>query len=92
MNLLNTGSTREERLATLKNNLDCACKKLDDYMQRINLIPEDAEYISGCAELIISFAFEYGRLYDDVFPGLFPKDKLISHFSQKSVDVLLHVE
>ena len=90
--MLHTSRTREERLATLKGNLDASCKKLDDYMHKINLLPEDEEYISGCAELLIVFAFEYGRMYDEVFPGLFPKDTITTYFSQKSIDVLLHKE
>lgn len=89
MSLLLTGNDPAERMESIKNNLDVACKRLDDYMSKHNFLPEDDRFISGTAELLIAFAFEYGRLYDRVFPNPVNANRPISYLTQKSLDTLL---
>ena len=77
------------KLEATKSSMDRMCKKLDDYMHKINLLAEDEEHISGCAEALISLSVEYGRLYDRAYTNPLSKYRPLATLSQKSLDVLL---
>lgn len=92
MSLLLTGNDPVERLASIKNNLDCACERLDKSMLDMGLTEGEELFVSGTAELLIALAFEYGRLYDRVFPNPATSNRPVSYFTQKSLDTLLPSE